>query len=804
MESFFKDARYAVRMLATRPGSTLVTVLALALGIGANTAVFSVVNAVLLRPLPFSEPDRIVSVNKIADKGGLPGIAAFEYLDWQQQNQSFEQVAAYSTENFNLTGGDEPEQITAAQVTANFFPLLGVQPVVGRAFRADEDLPGASRVAVVSQGFWQRRFGADPGILGNAITLDDKSYTIVGVLPASLSFPGPHEIWVPLALDPEAERKGDFWTLVQAIARLKPGLDIPRAQADLDTISARTNEQYPDRGPVARLNIVPLHEQLVGDVRTVILVLLGAVGFVLAVACANVANLLLARAATRKKEIAIRIAVGAGRMRVVRQLLTESLLLALLGGAAGILLALWGVDLIVSSIPRDLATSIHNLNQVSIDRQVLAFTFGVSVITGIIFGLAPALIVSKPNLSEVLKEGGKSGAGAGGRRLRRLLVISELALALVLLIGAGLMIKSFARLINTETGFISENVLMMRVELPRSRYSKPHQSADFFHQSLERIKALPGVESAGLINHTPMRGYGMIAFFSVDGERAQPGSDRPIPVGVVSPDYFRALSIRLLQGRYFTETDGEGAPNVAIINEAMARRFFGDKDPIGRQVGFGCEKDLCRTIVGVVGDTRLEKIGTVAVPELYLPYLQFPNNSMTLLVRTTSDPMTLVAAVRSGLHIVDKDQPVSAVNTLERHVADSVAQPRLTMQLLAIFAALALLLAALGIYGVISYSVAQRTHEIGVRIALGAKTYDILRLIVKEGMTVALVATGIGLAGAFLLTRVMETLLYGVSATDPFTYAAFSLLLILVAAAACFIPARRATRVEPGVALRYE
>ena len=805
MTALLQDVRYGVRMLLGSPSFTAIAVLALALGIGANSAIFSVVNAVLLRPLPYRDPDRLVSINKIADKGGLPGIAAHEYLDWQDHNQVFDDVAAYSSDNYNLVYNGEPERIVCARVTASFFPLLDVQPVRGRAFAPEEDRPGQNKVAIVSEGFWQRRAGGDPEIVGSTFTLDGVPYTIVGVMPASLRFPSSYDIWLPFALDPVKERTSDFWSLLEVIGRLKPDVSPERAQSDLEAITASRQQQYNSEPQNVRLELVSLRDQIVGQMRLLILILLGAVTFVLLIACANVANLLLARGAARQKEIAIRAALGAGRWRIIRQLLTESVMLSLMAGALAVLIALWSVDLMVSALPRDLADSIHSINDIRVDFQALGFTFAVSFVTGIVFGLAPALVASKPDLTEALKEGSGKATGAGLKGLRGLLVVTELALALMLLAGAGLMIKSFARLLEVKPGFNAENVLTMRVELPMSQYRDPARSTAFFAQVLERVEALPDVRSAGVISHTPLSGYGMIAFFTLESEtQLERGKDKPIPVGVVSDDYFKALEIPLVEGRYFDERDGEGSQKVALINRALARRFWPGQSPIGKSLGFGCDEGLCRTIIGVVGDVIQESLTDDVRPEIYLPFKQFTNRAMTLVARSEADPARLTAAVRAQVQAVDPNQPISDVKTLEQHISDSIAQPRLTTVLLAVFAALALALATVGVYGVMSYTVAQRTREIGIRMALGASRGDVLRLVIGQAALMLVVGAAAGLAGSFALTHFMESLLFGVEATDPLTFTAITVLLMGVALVASYIPARRAMKVDPMVALRYE
>ncbi|MEK6410478.1 MAG: ABC transporter permease [Acidobacteriota bacterium] len=805
METLSQDLRYAFRMLAKSPGFTAVAVIVLALGIGANTAIFSVVNAVLLRSLPFNEPERIVAVDKIAVKGGFGGTTGREFLDWQEQSESLEQVAAHTYNNFNLSGGGEPERVPCAQVSATLFPLLGVQPLMGRTFLAEEDRPGHNQVAVVSQGFWRRRFGNDSSLTDQSLMLNGKSYTVVGVMPASFEFPRGFDVWLPIALDAKQERGGEIFTFVDVIGRLKPEITIERTASELAIISSRLPDDGPGHGAEMRIEVVRLHEQLVKNVRLAVLVLLGAVGFVLLIACANVANLMLARAATRQKEMAIRVAVGAGRWRLVRQLLTESVVIAFLGGSIGVLLAMWGIDLLLAAIPPGMAKTFHGLNGIGIDKQALAFTLVVSMVTGIVFGIAPAFAASKPDLTDALKEGGRTARfGYGMRSLRGLLVVAELALALVLLVGAGLMIKSFVRLIDVEPGFRAENVLTMRLELPRAKYGDPQRATQFFEQVLARVGTLPAVESAGAISHR-LSEYTLAAFFQVEGSPPpREGQDKAIIVGIASPDYFHAMGIPLLNGRFFDERDNRGSTEVVLINESMARRFFADQDPIGKGIGFDCKTGFCRKIVGVVGNIRQQGLDVELQPEVYVPYLQYSMRSTTLVIHSAADPASLVAAVRSQVQAVDKDQPISDVKTMKRYLSESVAQPRLTMALLGIFAAIALVLAAVGIYGMMTYTVAGRTREIGIRMALGAQRRDVIRLVVGQAAALTVIGTAMGLAGALALTRVMESLLFQVSATDPFTFAAISVLLAGVALGASFVPARRATKVDPMIALRSE
>jgi putative ABC transport system permease protein len=791
-------------MLIKNPGFTSVAVIVLALGIGANTAIFSVANAVLLRSLPYKDPARVVAVNKISNKFGLGGVPASEYLAWKDQNNVFDQIAAYTDGNFNLTGGSEPERITCARVSANLFALLGVQPKIGRAFTEEEDSPGRNQVVLVSEEFWRRRGGGDLAFIGKQLVLNDKGYTVIGVMPAAFKFPRGYDIWMPLALDVEQELHGNTWSLLDTVARLKPGVTTQRAEADLATISSRGEHRDPDGE--AHTQVVSLHRQLVGDMRTPVLVLIGAVAFVLLIACANVANLVLVRALSRGKEIAIRAALGAGRWRLMRQLFTESLLLSVAAGVVGVLLALWGVDVLGSIIPPELSRSTYGLDQIGIDGAALAFTLIASFATGIIFGIAPALTASRPDLSETLKEGGRGGtSGFRVASLRGVLVVSELSLALVLLIGAGLLTRSFVRLLEVDWGFQPENVLTMQIDLPSNRYPRGDPAGAFFDRALERVGKLPGVRAAGVINHIPAGGYDLMAFFQVEGsEPPKPGKDPAIPIGVVSPDYFRAMQIPLLKGRYFNDGDRKGAQEVAVVNESMAKRFWPNDDPIGKRLGMGCEEGLCKTIVGVVGDTRQEDAVTPPKPEVFMPYLQFPPQHVTLIVRTIADPLSMVGTVKAQIQGVDKDQPVANIKTLEQRVSDTVVQQRVITSLLVTFAVLALVLAAVGIYGMMSYAVTQRTREIGVRVALGAQVTDVVKLIVKQALRVITAGVAIGLAGAYALTRVLTSLLFGVSATDGVTFVLVSMSLGLIALVACYVPARRAARVDPVIALRHE
>ena len=792
MSTFLQDSRYGIRMLMKKPGFTLAAVLALALGIGVNSAIFSVVNGVLLRSLPYEEPDRVMTVLSSNRQSVKPeGTASYpDFADWKSGNQVFEQMAVFRSKGYTLTGTGEPERISGARASADFFSVLGVKPVLGRTFLPEEDRPGGERVIVIGHGLWQRNFGADPNIIGRALTLDGNSNTVVGVLPAGLSFPieiQKAEIWSPLSLDGNLlEQRGVHY--LKAIGRLKAGVTVEQAQAEMTAIASRLEQAYPDNNTDRIVTVSSLYEQLVGQIRPALLIMLGAVGFVLAVACSNVANLLLARAAARQKEISVRLALGAGRGRIIRQLLTESLLLSLVGGGAGLLLALWGIDLLISLGPDD----IPRLNAINLDGRVLGFTFFISVLTGIGFGLAPALKASRSDLNSSLKEGGRNSTGSlSSNRMRNLLVISEMALALVLLVGAGLLIRSFIRLQQVNPGFDPKNVLTMQVSLPGSRYKTGAQIAGFFGQALERVKTLPGVESAGAVTGLPLTGDGdVVTTFTIENRPAPPEGQEPRAAwSAITPDYFRTLHIPLLKGQEFTEANKKGTPGRIIISDTMARQHFPNEDPIGQQIALGILTDdddpQLWEIAAVVGDVRDTAINAEPIPHMYVPYSQVSWSSMTLAVRASSDPMNLVDSVRGQVLAIDKDQPVSQIQTMERLVAGSIAQPRFYLLLLAIFAALALLLAAVGIYGVLSYSVTQRMHEIGIRMALGAQGSDVIKLVVGQGMKLALAGIFIGLAGSLLLTRLLSSLVYEVSVTDPLTFAGTAAILVGVALVAC-------------------
>jgi predicted permease len=683
---------------------------------------------------------------------------------------------------------------------------LGVSPLRGRAFLPEEDKTGGNPVAVVSDAFWQRRYGRNEAAVGSGLTLNNKNYTIVGVMPASFRFPNEFDIWVPLALDPVKENQGDWFSLVEVIGRLRPGANTDRAQRELGLLSQQASQHFKEVPEPSTLEILPLHQFLVAGVRRTVLVLWGAVGLVMLIACVNVASLMLSRTVGRQREMAVRAAVGARRWQLIRQLLIESMLLGLVGGGLGVLVALWCRSVIASLVPEGLTSSIHDVGSSKMDWRVFGFTLGLSLLTGLIFGLVPSLSASKPNLIKTLRENSLSNlVGFGLRSVRGWLVVAELALAMVLLLAAGLLVRSFNQLLAVDLGFDRENVLTVRVDLPRSSYPKPEQTTLFHQQLLERVKALPGVQSAAEVSHKPLAGFSMIAFMEIEGlPKLERPKDKPVAAGVVSPDYFQTLKIPLVFGRFNDERDRKGAPEVAIVNQAFARRFFGNADPTGKRISFGCEESLCRTIVGVVGNIRQESLTEDVYSEVYVPAGQMPLNGMTLLVRSASDPSNLVSSIRHTVFGLDKSQPVYAVKTLEQRVAETVAVSRSLMLLFAGFAMLALVLASVGIYGIVSYSVSQRTREIGIRMALGAQRADVLKLIMRNGVILAVTGVAFGVGGAYALTRFLTTLLFGITPTDTKTFLLVSLGLFVIAVAACLVPARRATKVDPLVALRYE
>ncbi len=804
MGTLLKDIRFGVRMLIKHPGFAIVAVIALALGIGANTAIFSVVNAVMLRPLPYPHPERIMTLWQNREARGGPErewTTPADFKDWREQSQTFESMAAFAGWGPTLTGQDEPEQLRGAIVSYDMFSVLGAEPALGRSFTKEEDQQGAERVVVLSNGLWRRRFGADPSLVGKTISLSGDSFTVIGVMPPGFKFPilDRTDVWRPVnaTLRPTCQRG---CVVLRVMARLKPEATVESARAEMAAIAARIEQENPATNKDVGVTIVPLHDFVVGDVRTAIYVLFGVVALVLLIACANVANLMLARAASRTKEIAIRTALGARRLRIVQQLLTESILLAVIGGALGVLLAFWMVDILVMFSPEGTPRA----DEIGIDGRVLAFSFGVAFLTGVVFGLVPALQASKPDLNTSLKEGGKgTQAGSQGRLARNALVVSEIALALMLLIGAGLLMKSFARLQRVDPGFNPTNVLTVDLGLPRSSYSEPQRIIAFYTRLLEGIKTLPGVESAGAITNLPLTGGGTDVGFAIEGRpEPEPGKEPVSWYDSVTPDYFRAMGMRLVRGREFSERDGEAAPKVVVISETFARRYFPEEDPLGKRLQLG-EKDF-REIVGIMADVKQFGLEADARPSMWFSANQDPSRAMYVVMRTSGDPLSLASAVRNEVWALDKNLAIASISPMARIVSESIALPRFILMLVGFFAVVALVLAAVGIYGVMSYSVTQRRQEIGIRMALGAKSSDVLKMVVGQGIMLTTIGVAIGLAGAFGVTWVMKSLLYGVSATDPMTFGLIALVLAGVALGACAVPARRATKVDPMIALRYE
>jgi len=805
LEDIRQDMRFGLRVLFKNPGFTLVAVIALALGIGANTAIFTVVNAVLLRPLPYKDPEQLMMIWEDAAKVGfrhnVPSPANF--LDWRNRSQLFAAMAATHRATFNLTGAGDPERIDGRRVSANLFSLLGVEPQLGRVFATEEDQPGSNHVVVLSDHLWRRRFAADKSIVGKTLSLNGEAFTVVGVMPARFEFPTrDDELWVPMAFTTEeAADRGNHY--LEVIGRAKPGITLQQLQAEMNMIAGGLQQQYPDTNSNVGVTVIPLHEDLVGDIKPALLMLLGAVGFVLLVACANVANLLLARAAVRQKEIAVRLALGASRWRLVRQFLTESLLLAAFGGICGLALSFTALTVLKGFIPEKIAQA----NSITIDAKVLLFTLLISIVTGLIFGLAPA--VQRSELNDVLKEAGREGSGERrGNRIRSLLVVAEVAVSLILLIGAGLLINSFMRLRNLDPGFRTDHLLTMSIVLPESKYPKRSARAAFYNAVLRRVEALPGVTSAGVTNWIPLVFQGDNVPISIEGRPNPVVSERPnAATRIINPHYFSALGIRLLKGRNFDDRDTVTSIPVSVISEEMARRFWPAEDPIGKRFtpGDPTRPDQWIQVIGVVNDIRQVELTAQPPPQMYLTYEQvgfFPPRY--LVVNTDVEPESLVASVRQAVWEVDKDQPVSSIATMEEVLSVSIARQRFSMLLLAIFAAVALALAAVGIYGVMSYSVTQRTHEIGIRMALGAQTGAVLKLAVGYALKLVLAGVVIGLVVAFALTRIMSSLLFGVTPTDPTTFGLISLILLVVALVASYIPARRATKVDPVIALRYQ
>jgi predicted permease len=796
-DEMFQDLRFGVRMLLKNAGFSLIAIITLALGIGANTAIFSVVNAVLLRPLPYENPGQLVRLwsDRSGQRTDQNQFAPAEITDFRDQLTTFEEIGLFDYGlSANLTGGAQPERVSGSEATPGLFTTLRVKPILGRTFLPDETEVTQSKVALISEGLWRRRFGADPNFAGRTVQLDGESFTVVGVLPSTFKFPEDVDLWLPFsftAADWKTDRQHYY---VEAVGRLKPGITLAQGKTELETIMQRLAPTLPASRKKWGITLIPLHEQVVGKISSTLWILFGAVGFVLLIACVNVANLLLTRAAARQKEITIRLALGAGRLRIVRQLLTESLLLAMIGGGAGSMLAIWAVKLASVSI----LTGLPRAEEVTVDGWVLLFTLLISVITGVIFGVAPALRAANPNLNETLKEGGRQASGSRSR-LRNVLVVAEIALSLVLLVGAGLLVKSFWRLQNVNPGFDPHNLLTMQVTLPKAQYPNTVQQNAFVQQTLQRIETLPGVQSVAATINLPLVGtWGM-------GYRVLGHDNSPNQIADnanITPNYFRTMGISMLKGRDFSDLDATNAPPVIIISEALARKHFPGENPLGQRINAG----ISREIVGVVADVKPRGLELAAKPQIYLPYAQKPTiaSFVTFTIRTEPAPLSLTGAVEKEIRNLDKDLPIANIRSMEQIVATSLGQRRLTMLLLGVFADLAVVLAAIGIYGVVAYSVAQRTQELGIRMALGAQSKDVLALVLRQGMKLALLGVALGLVGAFWLTGLLKDLLFGVRATDPLTFVALASLLLTVALLACYIPARKATKVDPMAALRRD
>jgi putative ABC transport system permease protein len=799
--TFLQDLRFGCRMLLKSPNITLTAVITLALGIGATSVIFSFVNGILLRPLPYRDSDRLVLLDENASKRGIAsmGVSYPDFLDWREQNRVFTGVAAYQDGvDYTLTGSGEPEEVSCTWVSYNTFEILGVAPILGRSFTVEEERWKNGAVVILSYGLWARRFDAKPDVIGRKISFNKRSHTVIGVMPPGFKFPAVSDLWVPMP-PVVGERTDHGWSV---IARLKPGVSVQQAQSDMTAVARHIEEQNPVTNEGLGVKLIPMREGLAGDYRKALLILMGVVGMVLLIACVNVANLLLARASARTKEVAIRTALGAGRWRVFRQLLTESLVLGVTGGALGIMLALWGLDLLLAAIPIDLPFWM----KFGLDGRVLGFTAGVTLLTALIFGAAPALQASKVDLNEALKEGGRSSSGAGRHQTLRSLVVAEVALSLVLLIGAGLMMRSFMRLQHTASGFNPENLLTLSLNVPILKYDKMEKFYAFYKELLERIRAMPGVDSAGAVSNLPLGGDSWEDSLTVEGYPALSVGQAPmINFTVITPNYFRAMGIPLLIGRDFNDAETADSMNVTIIDQRLAREYWPNESPIGKRVRFGPpeDKEQWYTIVGVAGAVKNESLNLTRRKTVYIPNAQYPLDDMSLAIRARN-PENLAQAIQRQVKAMDPDLPIINMRTMTEVVSRSVWQPRLYAILFGVFAAVALALASVGIYGVMTYSVADRKREIGVRVALGAQRRDVLKLVVAQGMTLTLIGIGIGLAAALALTQLMRSLLFEVSATDPLTFVALAVLFSVVALVACYLPARRATKVDPMVALRCE
>ncbi len=810
MTTLMNDLRFGLRMLLKTPVVTIVAIVALTLGIGANTAIFSVVNGVLLRSFPYAEPEQLVLVWEKREGGRTDQnvINLANFSDWKEQNQVFSDMAVFFDRSFNLTSDGEPEEIPTQLATTNLFSVLGTSPLLGRTFAADEGGPGKPSVMIISYGLWQRRFGGDPGIVGRQVTFNNQPATIVGVMPASFGWhiqrgtqaSKPADVWVPFPITNEMRvRRGRF---ASSVARMKPGVTIDQARREMDLIAARLAQQYHDFNATWGVNVVPLRTQFTGQIRTPLLIVLGAVGLVLLIACANVANLLLARASSRSKEIAVRAGLGASRWRIARQLLTESVLLSLIGGVLGVLVAWWGTKALVALSP----PALMDLQRVSVNLPVLGFTLGLSLLTGLVFGLVPALVASRVDLQGSLKEGGKGlGGGVGSHRVRNVFVVTQVALALVLLISAGLLVKSFNRLQAVDPGFNAENLLTVRVSLPAAKYNTDQKRIDFFQQAVAQMRAIPGVVSVGAINTPPFTGLYAGTGVEVDGQVLPPEQELKTGVCVTDANYFQTMQIPLTRGRLYTAQEATEMRHLVVVNEAFVRQNLGGRDPIGRQLTiYMKDKPPPTEIVGVVADNKHLGLDIEVEPMSYWPHPELVYPGMTIMLRTTTDPNAVAGAARGVIRALDPQQPIGEISTMENLLSVSVARARFSASLLGVFSIVALVMAAVGIYGVMSYTVLQRTHEIGVRMALGAQTLDVLKLVVKKGIILGAVGVVIGLVGSFAATRLMKSLLFEVTTTDKATFALVSLALFFITLLACYVPARRATKVDPLKALRYE
>ena len=821
MQTLWQDLRYGARMLFKNPGITFVVILALALGIGANTAIFSVVDAVLLRPLPYPESDRLVFLNETSKAMDEISVSYPNFTDWRNQNHVFENIGVYNRDSYNLTGVGDAERIITAQMSADLFAALRVQPALGRLFTNDEDKPDGTPVVLLSYPLWQRRFGGQASILNQQLMLNNKSYTVIGIMPENYQFPSRAEMWVPvgqLSGDTSWQERGNHPGLY-GVARLKPGVTFAQAKAEMDTIGANLEKQYQDSNAGNGIGVHPMLEAFVGDFRRTLWVLFGAVAFVLLIACANIANLLLARAQSRQKEMAIRSAMGAGRWRIARQLLTESVLLALIGGTLGMLVAQWGIKLIFYISPNALPRS----KEIGLDWRVLAFTVGLSFLTGLFFGLVPALQAGVVDVHETLKE---TGRGTSGRHwLRSSLVVVEVATTLVLLVGAGLMIRSFYRLQKVNPGFSYDHLTSFTIALPQKKYAESEQREQFYNRLLENLRGLPGVEATAAASGLPLGNNGWQTGFVVADRPRPPREQTPLMEAcLVTNDYFKAMNIPVKSGRVFDSHDDRSwiagkdlskldddekfmAPlNSIVIDEEFARRYWPGEEAVGKRIAMGSEKDpRFLTVLGVVGRVKMEGLSTDSKRvQGYFPFAQIPSGGMTVIMKAAGDPNQLIAAVRQQVKAIDADQPIYSVRTMDDIRSESVAPERLNLTLLSIFAGIALVLAVVGIYGVMSYTVTQRTHEIGIRMAIGAQPRDVFRMVIGQGMMLALMGVASGLIGAFGLTRLMASMLFGVEPTDPMTFAAIAVLLTGVALVACYVPGRRATKVDPVESLRYE